>query len=269
MNRNAAAPRGGRMVALSGARGGVGATTLASNLAWFIGTALHRHTVLLDGELHTGTVALNFNLRFNNGLAVALQSPERVDQLLLERSTQSAGDRLHVLAGQENLDSALDYQPGSAGPLIEALRTRYNFVVADTGSGTGPFARDLLYIAATADHRAGPEHRRDPQSGKTAHFARRPRAIPRMLLVLNKAGTPGGLSQSYMEQHHRAALRRRDPRSAAHRAESHAIRHPGGRLARAIPQRHRRPGRIAGRHRPGRSCLSLQKTRKQALARLG
>jgi pilus assembly protein CpaE len=200
MNHAAAAPRGGRMVAVTGTRGGVGTTTLASNLAWYIGSALRRHTVLLDGELHTGTVALNFNLRFNNGLTVALQSPERVDQLLLERSAQSAGDRLHVLAGQEKLDTSLNYQPGGAGPLIEALRTRYNFVVADTGCRTTPFAQDLRFVAQQRIIVLDPSIIGIRNLEKLLALPGGPSQSPHCLVVLNRAGAPGGLSQSYMER---------------------------------------------------------------------
>jgi pilus assembly protein CpaE len=193
-------PRGGRMVAITGARGGVGATTVATNLAWFIGTSLHRHTALLDGELHTGTVALNFNLHFNNGLSVALKSPERVDPLLLERSMQEAGERLHVLAGQEALAADLDYQPGSAGTLVQALRARYNFVVSDTGSGVGPFTRDLFFIAEQRIIVLDPSMVAIRNLEKLLTLPGGPSQSPRTLLLLNKAGTPGGLSQSYMEQ---------------------------------------------------------------------
>jgi pilus assembly protein CpaE len=193
-------PRAGRMVAIAGARGGVGATTVATNLAWYIGTVLHRHTALLDGELHSGTVALNFNLHFNNGLAVALKSPERVDPLLLERSMQNAGERLHVLAGQEALAADLDYQPGSAGTLVQALRTRYNFVVADTGSGIGPFTRDLFYIAEQRIIVLDPSMVAIRNLEKLLTLPGGPTQSPRTLLLLNKTGTPGGLNQSYMEQ---------------------------------------------------------------------
>jgi pilus assembly protein CpaE len=106
--------RSGRFVVFAGTRGGVGTSTVATHPAWLIGNELHRHTALGDAELHTGTIALNLNLNVNNGLGTALAVPERVDQLLLERSMQPAGDRLHVLAGQEGLDKDFTYKPGAA-----------------------------------------------------------------------------------------------------------------------------------------------------------
>jgi pilus assembly protein CpaE len=139
--------RGGRMVVVAGTRGGVGCTTVSTNLAWYISSQLHRHTLLVDGELHTGTVALNLDILPNNGLSGALESPERVDQLLIERSTLHAGDRLDVLAGLEELSRDIAYKAESAANFIQAIRTRYNFALADAGARLEPFSRDLMFNA--------------------------------------------------------------------------------------------------------------------------
>jgi pilus assembly protein CpaE len=192
-------PRGGRMVTVTGTRGGVGTSTIAANLAWFIGAGLHRHTVLVDSELHTGTAALNFNLKADTGLGAALESPERVDQFLIERATQPAGERLHVLAGQELLERQVDYKPDSAAMLIQALRSRYNFVVSDAGAKLSPFARDLL------SHAQQRVIIMDPSMISIRNLERLLRlpdgpSPPGVVIVLNKAGTPGGLSQVYMER---------------------------------------------------------------------
>jgi pilus assembly protein CpaE len=188
------------MVAVTGARGGVGTTTVATNLAWFIAATLHRHTVLLDGDLHTGSTALQLNLNYKNGLTVALESPERVDGLLLERSMQEAGERLHILAAQETLDKNVAYQPGAAALLMQALRARYNFVVSDAAGGDCPFERDLLFIAQQRVIVLDPSMVAVRNLEKLLALPGGPTQSPRALVVLNKAGTSGGLSQSYMER---------------------------------------------------------------------
>lgn len=200
LKTEAQGPRSGRMVTISGARGGVGTSTIATNLAWFIGTGLHRHTVLLDAELHSGTIALNLNVGVDNGLGIALETPERVDHLLIERSMQPAGERLHVLAGHERLDKQSNYKPGSAGNLIAALRTRYNFLVADTGARLSPFSRDLLFLAQQRVIVMDPSMIAIRNLEKLLTLQSGPSQSPRVMVVLNKAGTPGGLSQTYMEQ---------------------------------------------------------------------
>jgi pilus assembly protein CpaE len=192
--------RGGRMVAISGARGGVGTSTVAANLAWFIGAMQHRHTVLVDAELQTGTIALNFNLAPSKGIGHALEMPERVDQLLIERFVQDAGERLHVLAGNEAFEKTIDYHPDSGTILVRTLRTRYNFIVADTGAKLQPFARDLMSLSQQRVIVMDPTLLAIRNVQRLLTQPAGPEQAPRFTTVLNMANAPGGLSQSYIEQ---------------------------------------------------------------------
>jgi pilus assembly protein CpaE len=192
--------RGGRMISVCGTRGGIGCSTVATNLAWMIGADMHRHTVLLDSDLHTGTAALSLDVKPLQGLSEALESPQRVDQLLLERSTQQASERLHVMAAMEPITRDVGYQQQGAATLSQVLRSRYNFVIADAGARLSPFSRDLMYLS----------HQRvivlDPSVIAIRNFERLlampggPLQSPRVLVVLNHAGCPGGLSMTYMEE---------------------------------------------------------------------
>ncbi len=192
--------RGGRSLAIAGTRGGVGTSTIAANLAWYLSHELHRHTLLLDGQLSTGTVSLNLDIPCTNGLSMALEMPERVDQLLIERSMMQAGDRLHVLAGLEGLDRDVDFTADGAAAFLQALRSRYNYVVADAGARLEPFARELLFNAQQRIVVMDPSMISIRNLSRLMTLQGGSSQSTRVLLVLNKAGTPGGLSQSYMEQ---------------------------------------------------------------------
>jgi pilus assembly protein CpaE len=120
-----------------------------------------------------------------------------VDQLLIERATQPAGERLHVLAGQELLERQVDYKPGSAAMLMQTLRSRYNFVVSDAGAKLSPFARDLLFHAQQRVIIMDPSM---ISIRNLERLLRLPDASSGTVIVLNKAGTPGGLSSVYMER---------------------------------------------------------------------
>ena len=122
---------GGRMVTVTGTRGGVGATTLAANLAWLLSQSSRRHTVLLDADLQTGTAAMLLGAQTGPGLRSALEQPSRVDELFIERTAIPLTDRLHILAGEEKLADELDYASGAGERLITMLRRRFNFIVAD------------------------------------------------------------------------------------------------------------------------------------------
>ena len=191
---------GGRLITVTGVRGGVGATTLAINLAWHFGVTSRRHTVLLDPDTHLGTASFLLNVEPGRGLTTALQIPERIDALLAERAAQPVDDRLHVLAAQENLDTVLDHAPEAAEKLLVALRLRYNFIVADVPYRPVPLYRDLLNLA----------HRRvlvmEPTLASVRDALRlRALAFPgaeeevKPVLVLNRLGRPGGLTRHQME----------------------------------------------------------------------
>jgi pilus assembly protein CpaE len=192
--------RGGRLISLAGVRGGVGTTTLAANLAWVIGSEMRRHTVLLDADLYMGTAALTLNVKATSGLRTALESPERVDQLLIERSAQPAGERLHVLAAAEPLDSSTEYGAGGALMLCQALRQRYNFVIADAGARQLPFARDLQLLAEQRVIIVDPTSLAVRNFEKISQMMHGAGQLRKPTVVLNFADRAGGLGQARMEQ---------------------------------------------------------------------
>jgi pilus assembly protein CpaE len=134
---SAEAVQGGRAIAVTGVRGGVGATTLAVNLAWNFGVSMRRHTVLLDPDIHLGAAAFLLNIQPGPGLRMALEAPERIDALLAERAAQPAADRLHVLAGEEKLATVASHAPGAGGQIGVYQRPRYNKKVAGVAIAPG------------------------------------------------------------------------------------------------------------------------------------
>jgi pilus assembly protein CpaE len=187
----------GRLIAVVGTRGGSGSSLVAANLAWLIGHELHCHALLLDSDMHTGTAALSLNANRGQGLMSALESPERVDRMLIDRIAQTVGDRLHLISSMEPLTNEVDYNSASAASLIRLLRQRYKYVIADTGSKMRPFARDLLQMA---HHRVTVL---DPTILSIRNLERLntlPGQSQKTLLVLNQAGRPGGLSRTDMER---------------------------------------------------------------------
>jgi pilus assembly protein CpaE len=192
--------RGGRLITVCGTRGGIGTTTIAANLAWVISHELHRHAVLLDTDMHTGTAALSLNVNPGKGLVGALDTPERVDQMLIERVAQPAGERLHLMAVQEGLDKVFDYRTGSGPMLARMLRERFNFVVADCGARQIPFARELLETAQQRVVILDPSIMAIRNLERLNHLANKSTQSARTLLVLNQAGRAHGLTTSFMEE---------------------------------------------------------------------
>ena len=88
------ATRGGRVIAVLGARGGVGATTVAGNLSWLLGVMAKRHTVFVESDIHMGSGALLLGAKTGPGLRMALETPDRIDPLFVERAAQPVAERL-------------------------------------------------------------------------------------------------------------------------------------------------------------------------------
>lgn len=192
--------RGGRVITVTGVRGGVGATTLAANLAWHLGEEARRHTVLFDCDLHGGASALLLGARTTNGLRAALEHPERVDELFVERTAQPAGERLHVLAAEEKPLEPVLAQPGAAARLMAMLRRRYNFVVVDLPARSTPMARELLEMAHQRVLVTDPALAGAREMLRYAAIPNGPTQSRRAVTVLNRAGQPGLLTAAQMTE---------------------------------------------------------------------
>src|SRR3546814_19032066 len=83
--------------AVSGTRGGVGASMLATSLAWLFSTQYKSPTALLDLDVHFGTGALTMDLEPGRGLTDALDNPSRINGLCNERALTRANDNLSPL----------------------------------------------------------------------------------------------------------------------------------------------------------------------------
>lgn len=107
-----------RPVLVIGARGGVGGSLVAANLAWLAAEKTQRRTVLVDGDLTCGTVSLAFDVEPSRGLSEALAAPDRIDGLLLASATVRVGRHLALLS----TEGAFDAKPVAADALPRLMR---------------------------------------------------------------------------------------------------------------------------------------------------
>ncbi len=190
---------GGRVITITGARGGVGATTIAVNLAWHFGVLRNRHTLLLDPDLHTGSAALFVDAAPGPGLRAALEMPDRIDDLFVERASVTLKDRMHVLAGQEALTDRPACAPDAAPRLLAALRRRYNFIVADVPFQPVPLYRDLLDLATQRVIVFEPTLAGVRDTLRLRALYSKVSQVERTVLLLNRDGMPGGLTRAQVE----------------------------------------------------------------------
>ena len=117
--------------AFIGARGGVGASSLATSVAWVLSEKGARTTALLDLDVHFGTGALSLDLEPGRGLTDAIENPSRIDGLFIERAMVKSSERLSVLSAEAPINSPL-MTDGSAFYQLQAeMRAAFECTVVD------------------------------------------------------------------------------------------------------------------------------------------
>ncbi len=119
------------MAAVVGVRGGVGASTVATSLAWMLGDKAHRSTALLDLDIHFGTGALALDLEPGRGLTDAIENPSRIDGLFIERAMVRANERLSVLSAEAPINQPLMTDGTAFFQLQEEMRNAFESTVLD------------------------------------------------------------------------------------------------------------------------------------------
>ncbi|MEP7221463.1 MAG: pilus assembly protein CpaE [Novosphingobium sp.] len=117
--------------AVVGTRGGVGASMLATSLAWLFSTDHKMPTALLDLDVHFGTGALSLDLEPGRGLTDAIENPSRIDGLFIERAMIRANDNLSILSAEAPINSPLLTDGSAFVQLEEEFRQAFEMTVID------------------------------------------------------------------------------------------------------------------------------------------
>ncbi|MGY3615145.1 AAA family ATPase [Bradyrhizobium sp. USDA 10063] len=121
----------GRMIAVCGAKGGVGASTVAHNIAWAIARDIGLDSVVIDLDLAFGTAGLDYNQDPAQGIANAVFQPERPDSALMERLLAKCTDHLSLLAAPATLDHVYDFGADAFDAIFDTLRMTTPCIVLD------------------------------------------------------------------------------------------------------------------------------------------
>ena len=121
----------GRIIAIVGAKGGVGASTIAHNVAWAIARDLALDSVVADLDLAFGTAGLDYNQDPAQGIADAVFSPDRVDTAFIDRLLSKCTDHLSLLAAPATLDRVYDFGDDAFDSIFDTLRASMPCIVLD------------------------------------------------------------------------------------------------------------------------------------------
>ncbi len=147
----------GRVIAIVGAKGGVGASTVAHNVAWAIGRDLSLESVVVDIDLAFGTAGLDYNQDPPQGIADAVFSPDRVDIAFVDRLLSKCTDRLSLLAAPATLDRVYDFGAESFDTTLDSLRSSIPCIVLDVPHQWTAWTKRILVSADDILVVAGPD----------------------------------------------------------------------------------------------------------------
>ena len=189
-NDPAAAPLG-KVMAFVGAKGGVGSSTIAHNVAYATSQKLDIETILTDLDLSFGTAALNFNQDGGGTFYEALMAPDRVDSTLLDRLMSKLGNKLNLLNGPGSVERDMNIEAHSVETVLNVVRQAAPMIIVDVPNMWAPWVKytlmnaDEIIITATPEL---PSLRNAKNLIDLLKVGRPNDRLPR--LVLNQVGVP-------------------------------------------------------------------------------
>lgn len=133
-----------RTLSVIGARGGVGATTTAISIASMLGTRLGEEILLIDFDLHYGSMMLALDLEAIDALREALDQPDRIDALFIQQVAQKKSEYLYAMGAEEPPTSGFQARPHAAHDFLRSVHRRFRWVVVDVPRGDPALQRQLI-----------------------------------------------------------------------------------------------------------------------------
>ena len=181
----------GRIIAVVGAKGGVGASTVAHNVAWTIARDLALDSVVIDLDLAFGTASLDYNQDPVQGIANAVFAADRPDTAFMERLLAKCSDRLSLLAAPATLDQVYDFGADAFDAIFDTLRMTTPCIVLDVPHQWSAWTKRILIGADDILIVAEPDlaNLRNAKNMLNILKAARPNDRP-PLYCLNQVGMP-------------------------------------------------------------------------------
>jgi pilus assembly protein CpaE len=129
--RHNATAKAGRVISVIGAKGGVGVTTLAINLAAEIAKE-HNEVILLEFRPDYGTVATQLNLKSDRSLAMLRElEPVAITEQVVTRLLQPTPFDVRVLCGPQKAADFGPFTAGHGGALLSRLTALADHIIVD------------------------------------------------------------------------------------------------------------------------------------------
>jgi pilus assembly protein CpaE len=183
-----------RTIAVYSPRGGVGTTTIATNLALGLYEETGARVLLMEGKLFFGHMEVMLNLRAQNNLADLIPHANNLDESLIRDVISHHASGLQVLMAPNNLQVSQGIRPDDLYSVFIGVQNLYDYVVIDLGSAlndntvTLMDTADRILLVTTPDLASLHDISRFVQLSRSLAYA-----PEKMLILLNRAGIPGGV----------------------------------------------------------------------------
>ena len=181
----------GRSIAFIGAKGGVGSSTIAHNIAWSMSSLFKSEVIVADLDLAFGTANINFDQDPAQGIAEAVFSPERIDEVYLDRLLAQCAEHLSLLAAPSTLERVYDFDQDAFAQIIDTAQRSAPLLVLDMPHAWNGWTKATLMKADEIVITATPElaNLRNAKNLIDMMKRLRPNDAPPKL-VINQAGVP-------------------------------------------------------------------------------
>ena len=144
----AAAPqiRRGRVIAVYSPKGGIGCTTVATNLAVALAQS-GKETLIIDGSLQFGDVAVMLNMKPTTSIVDFIERMNDLDHDLVSSIVLTHKTGLKAILAPTRPEMAEYVTPEHIEPLVTRLRQMYEFIIIDTASALTPVTLGWLDVA--------------------------------------------------------------------------------------------------------------------------
>lgn len=135
------------VIVVVGTRGGVGASMISTNIAWLLAHENNKKVGLIDLDPYFGNSAALLNLEAGRGLSEALDEPDRIDSVFIDRTMIKEHDNLLILGAEEAMQNEVPMDPASLETLIEKLRENFQVLLVEPPHGNMSAVKSAIRLA--------------------------------------------------------------------------------------------------------------------------
>jgi len=181
-------------------KGGVGTTTIATNLAISLHKTLKEDVLLIDGKLLFGHVALYLNLLTGNSITDLIAHAGMLDQQLMKQVVVKHTSGIHVLPSPNSITEAQGIGPENLYKVIQSLQQVFPNIIIDGGSNlnentvTFMDSSDRILVVLNSDLASMRDVRQFMEVTATLSYPK-----DKILLILNLTGRKGDVKREEIE----------------------------------------------------------------------